>query len=110
MTGIPFRLLADNATAQVVCPGTGDAGGSCDTGLPKVSASSTEVHDILTIFFGVAAIISILMIVIGGMLLVTSGGNPQNAKKARDTITYAVVGLIVSLLAEVIVAFALNKI
>jgi hypothetical protein len=99
-----FRLLA--SSASVNCSGLG---GSCDTGLPKVTANSSVVHTALMIFFGIAAVISVLMIVIGGLMFVTSGGKPEEAAKARETIIYAAVGLLVSLSAEAVVAFVVRK-
>lgn len=104
MMPIFLRFFA-NASATVNCPG----GGTCDTGLPKVNAGSLEIHQALTVFFGIAAVISVLMIVVGGLMFVTSGGNPQEVTKARETIIYAVVGLVVSLVAEALVAFVLGK-
>lgn len=97
------RLLA--STTSVNCPG----GGSCDTGLPKVTADSSALHTALEIFFGIAAAVSVLMIVIGALSFVTSGGKPEEAAKARETIIYAAIGLLVSLSAEAVVAFIIGK-
>ncbi len=99
-----LRLLA-SSTVSVNCPGDG----TCDTGLPKVTADSSALHTALEIFFGIAAVISVLMIVIGGLSFVTSGGKPEEAAKARETIIYAAIGLLVSLSAEAVVAFVLGK-
>ena len=100
-----FRLVA-SSVASVNCP---DGGSSCVTGLPKVTAGSSVVHTALEIFFGIAAVISVLMIVIGGLAFVTSGGKPEEAAKARETIIYAAIGLLVSLSAEAVVAFVVRK-
>ena len=100
-----FRLYA--VSASVACPS--DQADSCSTGLPKVTASSGELQNVLTVFFGIAAVLSVLMIVVGGLMFVTSGGNSENAAKARETIIYSVVGLVVSLSAVVIVQFVIGK-
>jgi len=52
---------------------------------------------------------TVLYIVIAALQLITSGGNPESAKKARETIIYAVIGLIVAVSAEAIVTFFLNN-
>ena len=52
--------------------------------------------------------ISIIMIVIGGILFALSSGDTQKAAKARSTILYAVVGLIVSVFASAIVNFVFD--
>lgn len=48
--------------------------------------------------------IAVLFLVWGGIKYVTSAGNKDKAESAKQTITYAVIGLIVVILAEVIVS------
>lgn len=86
----------------------GDAG-TCATGLPVVAAGSSQLHEVLAIIFGVLAAVSVLMIVIAGLRFVVAQGNSQEVSKARSTIMYALIGLIVSLIAEALVAFVLDK-
>jgi hypothetical protein len=83
-------------------------GNTCDTGLPVVNASSHQLQTALQVIFGVAAALAVLMIVIAGFRFVTAQGNPQEVGKARATIIYAVVGLLVAVTAEGIVALALG--
>lgn len=87
--------------------------GSNGCGLPQAGGpngvGSSQVHDVLQIVFAVLAALAVLFIVIGGLRMVTSQGNPQETGKARATIIYAVVGLVVALLAEALVAFVLGK-
>ena len=107
MNPLIFKVLAAaGSSASITCP----EGGTCTTGLPKVAASRTELQDILAIFFGIAGIIAVLMIIIGAIMFVTSGGNSENATRARETIIYAIVGLVVALFAEGIVAFVIGNI
>ena len=49
------------------------------------------------------------MIIIGGLRYITSGGDSGNVTGAKNTILYAVVGLIVVALAQVIVRFVVNR-
>ncbi|HSX36629.1 MAG TPA: pilin [Patescibacteria group bacterium] len=100
--------LAD--TAQTACPGGGPTGdSSCDTGLPKISAGPTQLHQILQLTFGVIAGVAVLFVVIGGLRLVISEGDPQDTAKARYTIIYALVGLLIAITAEALVTFLLGK-
>ena len=57
---------------------------------------------------GVVGIIAVLMIVIGGINYATSAGEPSKAKKAKDTILYSAIGLVVALLAFTLVNFVLK--
>ena len=88
----------------------GDGTQDCDTGIPKVQATGTQVHEVLSIVFGAFAAVAVLMLVIAGLRFVTANGDPAEINKARSTIIYALVGLVISLSAEAFVAFALGKI
>lgn len=72
--------------------------------------SSGQITQILQIAFGVIGVIAVIIIIIGGIQLMTSlGGNPEAAKKARNTVVYAALGLVIAISAELIVTFVLNK-
>lgn len=92
----------------------GETGVACDTGLPKPgdtngNVSGTQLQEILAIAFAILAALSVLFIVLGGFRMVTAQGDSQQVSKARSTIIYAVVGLVVALLAEAFVAFVLDR-
>lgn len=81
----------------------------CDPGLPKAIADKGALHNALTIVFAILAAVAVLMIVLGGLRMVTGQGNPQEMGKARSTIIYALVGLLIALTAEALVSFVLGK-
>lgn len=56
----------------------------------------------------VAGIASVIVIIVGGIMLTTSAGNPDRTKLAKNAILYAVIGLTISLLAFAIVRFVLG--
>ena len=58
--------------------------------------------------FAVGAI-SVLMVVVGGLRYVISGGNSTNITTAKNTILYAVIGLIISLLAYALINFVIGS-
>mgnify|MGYP000502680230 FL=1 len=76
------------------------------------NTGETQVNGIIKTIVGVLLMavgaISIIMIVIGGILFALSSGDAQKAAKARSTILYAVVGLIVSVFASAIVNFVFD--
>ncbi len=83
--------------------------GSCySTGLPTVSASHNELTTILQIFFAILGAIAVLFVVIGGFRYVISGGDSQSMQKAKNTIMYSIIGLVVAIFAEAIVTFVLS--
>lgn len=63
------------------------------------------VVNILTWAIGVVAI---AFIIVGGIKYATSGGDEKKVASAKNTILYAVIGLVVGLLANVIIRFVLN--
>lgn len=52
--------------------------------------------------------LSIIFIIWSGFKYITSGGDPEKVKTAKNTLTYAVIGLIVSMLAFSIVNVVMN--
>jgi hypothetical protein len=55
-------------------------------------------------------IIAVLMIIIGGFKYITSGGESSNISGAKNTIIYAIIGLVIVALAQIIVHFVVNKV
>ena len=98
----------------LTCSGSQISSGNVDnncysTNLPNVAATSSELQTILQILFGIIGALAVLFIVIGGFSYVTSSGNPQAMQKARRTIMYSVIGLLVAVFAEAIVTFVLGS-
>ena len=85
----------------------GDCTNDTSTGAGKVQGIVT---DMINIFSLVVGIISVIMIIYGGFKYITSGGDSGNVTGARNTITYAVIGLVIVALAKFVVQFVLNKV
>lgn len=80
-------------------------------GLPRCGedAGTNDIKTIMSIVFLVAGGVSVLYILIGAGKFAAASGDPANLKKARDTILYAVIGLVVSLFAFSIVNFVVGS-
>lgn len=52
--------------------------------------------------------VSVLMLIYGGIRYTTSGGNAKSVTDAKNTILYAIVGIVVALLAFAIVNFVIG--
>ena len=57
-----------------------------------------------------AGIISVIMVVFGGIQYTTSNGNPSQAQKAKQTIMYSLIGLAISIFAVAIVNLVVGAI
>lgn len=99
-----------NLIHQKIVAFTNCSTSGCDTHLPIVGASSHSLQAILQIVFGVIGAVALIFVIIAGLQFVTSQGDPQAAAKARQTVIYAIIGLVIALSAEVIVKFVLGRI
>ena len=80
------------------------------TNLPRVNADQGTIKTILTLVFTVTGAIAVLMVIIGGIKYSSSGGDPGEVSKAKGTIIFAIVGLILSILSVSIVNFVLTRV
>lgn len=80
--------------------------------LPKAGANGdgSPIQTILTVFWAIAGAVCMLIITIAGLKFVLSRGEPQAIAKAKNTIIYAVLGLVISITATAIVGFVFNRI
>ncbi len=78
----------------------------------KGSESDAEkrVKGILSLVFTILGVISVIVIIVGGFFYITSQGDPGKISKAKSAILYAVIGLVVSLLAFAIVNFVVGHV
>lgn len=77
---------------------------------PKVGTGSSEIKIILNILFAVLGAIALLVITIAGFRYIVSRGEPQAIARAKDTIIYALIGLVIAILAFSIVNFVVGNI
>lgn len=71
-----------------------------------VDAAVKSAIDILSVVVGVIAVI---MIIIGGLKYVTSNGDSNSISSAKNTIIYALIGIVVVAIAQSVVRFVLGK-
>ncbi|MBP5511971.1 hypothetical protein J6X90_01115 [Candidatus Saccharibacteria bacterium] len=96
---------------------------SCPSGSKKTSASTLAACDIvdddsliptletiIEVIIGLLGLVAVIFIVLGAVSFVTSEGDPGKVKKAKDTILYGVIGVVVALLAYAIVNFVLSSV
>jgi len=104
---IHLLLAADTgATGSITTGLTQACQTACNTSstLPQVLGN---VADVLIFLIGA---VSVIMIIVGGLRYVLSNGDSKNAAAAKDTILYAVVGVVVAIAAYAIVKFVLDNI
>jgi uncharacterized membrane protein len=80
-----------------------------DCGTTATNAANDLVATIINIISVVVGIVAVIMIIYAGFRYVTSGGKDDSVKGAKNTILYAIIGLVVVALAQIIVHFVLAK-
>lgn len=87
---------------------------AADAQVDTVGNDSTDLTKSITgIINGVIAalgIVAVIIIIIGGVNYMTSSGDASKVKKAKDTILYGVIGLVICVLAFAIVNFVIGNI
>jgi hypothetical protein len=94
-------------TNGVISAGSGDAA-ACNQG-GNLGTLNTTLTNIINIFSGIVGVIAVLMIIVGGLRYITSGGDTNKVSGAKTTIIYALVGLVVVAMAQLIVHFVLTQ-
>ena len=102
-------IPADNKKA--LCDGVNllDSGSNCDDPAGSTSNIAEVVKTVIKFLSYVVGIISVVMIIIGGLKYIISTGDSNNINSAKNTILYAIIGLVVVAFAQVIVLFVLNN-
>lgn len=105
-----------------VLPGTNVSAQSGDKGLKgyrdvvksdsipdKLDGSQGVITQIINILLFAIGIISVIMIIVGGIRYTTSNGDSNKVTAAKNTVMYAVIGLVIAIFAYAIVNFVVDK-
>jgi hypothetical protein len=88
----------------------GDTSVVCKATSDKLFGPGSLWTNILDTFTFLIGGIAVLMIIIGGIRYITSAGDQNGITAAKNTILYAVIGLVVAMLAYSIVHFVISNI
>lgn len=103
---ITLALLVLILTSRTTCAQWGSKCVDVAAGnVAKIQGFECIVKNILNIAVRFVGIAAFIMIIIGGFQYLTSGGNPENTKKAWSTITWGIAGLAVLLGSWLILKF-----
>lgn len=93
----PVDVLSDCRSNSQVCDGGGNQ-------------IWDALKGIINLLITIAGIISVIMIIVGGIKYTTSGGDAKSITSGKDTLVYAVIGLVIAIMAFAIVNFVIGKI
>lgn len=80
-----------------------------DIGYDAVTNADGALGDILTVVYGAAGVVAVIVIIIGGYLYTISNGSPNDVKRGKDAIVGGITGLVIVLMAFVITQFVLGR-
>lgn len=112
---VPVTVHAAPTVNDGLCQGASlqinaDNNATCDNGSTDATDSVNRIiTTVINIFSIVVGVVAVIMIIVGGLKYITSGGDSGNVTGAKNTILYAVIGLVVVALAQIIVKFVLGK-
>ena len=91
------------------CPGTEKVlGGLAPLFHTKICSFNEASIFLVNFLLSIIAAVSVLFVIIGGFKYVTSNGNEEAASKGRQTITNAIIGLVIAMLSYTIIRVAVN--
>jgi len=103
-------LLATRVHAACSIDGGAQGGADCAQGTNTPTSLIVNIKGVTNTLLLAIGMISVIMIIIGGIRYALSGGDEKAVTAAKDTILYAVVGLVIALLSYAIVNFVLTRI
>lgn len=82
--------------------------GACNPLEGQCVDGGTMVTNLIQWFGGMAGVVAAIFLVIGATGYMTSQGDPSKLQKAKTTILYSIIGLVIVALAEILTAFVSN--
>lgn len=85
-----------------------------DTSCAAQNDATTKINNliktVINLLSVVVGVVAVIMIIVGGLRYITSGGSDTGVTSAKNTILYAVIGLIIVALAQILVRFVLRQV
>jgi hypothetical protein len=114
---VPFSLSTTSTLAVSVapiCDGTAKNTEVCKEVKTQERQKNNPIIDTMRVFLNILSLIvgiaAVILLVVSGLKMVMSGGDPAAVKSSRDGIINSLIGLAVTLLAQSIVVFVLDKV
>ncbi len=105
-------FAASGSNRDATCQGAQFAGASVDCSDGKLSDNQfgNVVRAVINILSVIVGAVSVIMIIIGGFRYVISNGDSNAVSGAKNTILYAIVGLVIVLFAQILVRFVITRV
>jgi len=106
------RVYAQDSAKDAACKGIGAALGTSSTDCSDDGSAPIQstVKTAINVLSFVVGIISVFMIIVAGLKFITSSGDSSSVSSAKNTVIYALVGLVIVAVAQTIVRLTLSKV
>ncbi|MDD5567110.1 MAG: hypothetical protein PHH01_02850 [Patescibacteria group bacterium] len=99
LSGLMFCLVPLTALAEEV---------ALNNPLGDTATGTDLVVKIITGFLGIMSLFALVMVIYGGFQYIYSAGNPEQLKKAKDTIVWALLGMVIAFLSLAVINFVVG--
>lgn len=112
---LPAATYAAEGIQENLCAGANlDVNSSCNSGGITDQQTRDKInqilHTIVNLFSLIVGVVAVIMIIFGGLKYITSGGDSGNVTGAKNTLIYAIIGIVIVALAQFVVRFVLTKV
>ena len=114
---LPIFAVSNTANAQVDIQGSLCAGANfdindtnCTNPNDAVASINDLIRKVINLLSAIVGVVAVIMIMVGGFRYITSGGSDTGVTSAKNTILYAIIGLIIVALAQLLVRFVLRQV
>jgi hypothetical protein len=109
---VPVTVYAQNISEDLCAGANLDINQqNCNPVDPQAEDNVNDIIRLVINLFSVfVGVIAVIFIIVGGIKYITSGGDSGNVTSAKNTILFAIVGLVIVALAQIVVRFVLSRV
>ena len=112
--GVAAPVLAVDTTSDLCSQAQANGGelpaicSPTSTNQNLLNGPDSTFMKIVNIIVSIAGIIAVIMIIIGGVMMITSNGDSTRFSKAKDTVIYTAIALVIILVARPLIGLIVN--
>jgi len=107
--GKVFAAAPNSKSRDQVCAGIGLSDGSTGCG-DQGAAFHNAITTVINILSSIIGVVAVIVIIVAGFRFATSGGDTNKVGAAKNSIVFALIGLAIVVLAQLIVHFVITEV
>ena len=108
LVAVPAYAACSNDSKGQVLQGIGATGTDADCNDNGATGISGLISNVIKILSDVVGIAAVIMLIIAGLKYATSNGDSNAISSAKSTVIYALIGLVIAALAQLLVQFVIG--